>query len=153
MRILYTCFNGINNSSKVLLDQINCSQKDKLYLKNSFQTSIKQLEERLSFYDIIISFGQAPLNKEKIKIELVGKKEDVYVTAYDYLSLKNKLEKVGFEVVLSKNAGNYLCNNLYYYGLRKIKERQLKTQMIFIHIPKLNDFKSLSKLSQFFSIY
>ena len=38
MKILFTAFNGEKNSSKLLLDKINGNNK--LYLKNSFQTSI-----------------------------------------------------------------------------------------------------------------
>ena len=38
MKILFTAFNGKNNSSKILLDMINT--KNKLYLKNSFTTSV-----------------------------------------------------------------------------------------------------------------
>ena len=45
MKILYTAFNGKNNSSKILLDTI--SNVDKLYLKNSFHTSVTQLEENI----------------------------------------------------------------------------------------------------------
>lgn len=45
MKILYTAFNGKNNSSKILLDTI--SNVDKLYLKNSFHTSVTQLEEKI----------------------------------------------------------------------------------------------------------
>ena len=40
MKVLCTGFNGKNNSSKVLLDFI--TNADKLYLKNSFNTSVKQ---------------------------------------------------------------------------------------------------------------
>ena len=43
MNILYTAFNGKNNSSKILLDKINSNNK--LYLKNSFITSVKELEK------------------------------------------------------------------------------------------------------------
>ena len=61
MRILYTAFNGKANSSKLLLDNIKCNESDKLYLKNSFVTSVDQLQNKLvkNNYDLIISFGQA----------------------------------------------------------------------------------------------
>lgn len=69
MRVLYTAFNGKTNSSKVLLDNIKCNTNDKLYLKNSFITSVKQLESKLQKddYNLIISFGQAPLDYNNIK--------------------------------------------------------------------------------------
>ncbi len=61
MNILYTAFNGKNNSLKVLLDCIKINNKNKLYLKNSFNTSVVQLNNKIknNDYDLIISFGQA----------------------------------------------------------------------------------------------
>lgn len=41
MNILYTAFNGKDNSSKILLD--NILDANKLYLKNNFITGVKQL--------------------------------------------------------------------------------------------------------------
>ena len=76
MKILYTAFNGQDNSSKILLDKITAKNTDKLYLRNSFDTSVKQLINKLKKYEFIISFGQAPLDKDTIKIEVIGKKEN-----------------------------------------------------------------------------
>ena len=45
MIILYTGFNGKNNSSKILLDKINANNK--LYLRNSFVTSVESLKKEL----------------------------------------------------------------------------------------------------------
>jgi len=41
-----------------------------------------------------------------------------------------------------------LCNNIYYKGLKYIFDNKLKTKMIFIHIPYLNniDIKFFSKI-------
>ena len=47
MKILYTAFNGKDNSSKILLDKIMAENTDKLYLRNSFDTSVKQLINKL----------------------------------------------------------------------------------------------------------
>lgn len=44
-KILFTAFNGEANSSKLLLDKI--SSDNKLYLKNSFINSVKELEQEL----------------------------------------------------------------------------------------------------------
>lgn len=94
MKILYTAFNGKENSSKLLLDRIESNNK--LYLKNSFTTSIKQLERELkkNKYDLIISFGQwACLAKDVIQIEIKGKQEDEFITNFNYENLKNRIEK------------------------------------------------------------
>lgn len=150
MKVLYTAFNGKNNSSKVLLDKI--SAKDKLYLKNSFITSVKELENKIltENYDLIISFGQAPLDCDTIKIETIGSCEIKYKTNYDYSNLMNILDSKGYKVIISNNAGNYLCNNLYYKGLKIINEKQINTKMIFVHIPKIKNISNIDNLANVF---
>lgn len=150
MKILFTAFNGKNNSSKILLDKIK--NENKLYLKNSFTTSVKQLEKELknNEYDLIVSFGQALLSKDTIKIETIGTGDTKYKTKYDYILLKNKLDK-NFKIIISDNAGMYLCNNIYYNGLKYIEENNLRTNMIFIHIPMIDNISSIEDLSNIFS--
>ena len=152
MKILYTAFNGKSNSSKILLDNIIVEEDNKLYLKNSFKTSVEQLSNKLKKdrYDLIISFGQAPIDKETIKIETRGNGIDYFETEYDYNNLKKLFEKNGFNVVISKDAGNYLCNNIYYNGLKYIRENNLKCKMIFVHIPQIDNINDIKKISAIF---
>ena len=151
MKILYTAFNGKDNSSKILLDKIIVDNKDKLYLRNSFDTSVKQLIKKLKKYESIISFGQAPLDKDTIKIEVIGKKENtLYNTDFNYSKIKEDIEKTGFKVYISEDAGNFLCNNLYYNGLKYIKENNINCKMIFIHIPKIENISNIDILATVF---
>lgn len=152
MKILYTAFNGKSNSSKILLDNIIVEEDNKLYLKNSFKTSVEQLSNKLKKdrYDLIISFGQAPIDKETIKIETRGNGIDYFETDYDYNNLKKLFEKNGFNVVISKDAGNYLCNNIYYNGLKYIRENNLKCKMVFVHIPQIDNINDIKKISAIF---
>ena len=151
MNILYTAFKGKNNSSKLLLDYIVANNK--LYLTNSFKTSVVELKNKLkkNDYDLIVSFGQAPLDTDVIKIETTAKDKLKYVTSYDYSVLYNKLRKE-YEVIISNDAGSYLCNNIYYNGLKYIIENKLKTKMIFIHIPNKEKITDIEKLSKLFNI-
>lgn len=149
-KILYTAFNGNNNSSKVLLDNINTNIEDKLYLRNSFNTSVKQLNTKIKSnkYDLIISFGQCPLEENNIKIETMGKSNnEILSTKYNWDNVKNNLESIGYNVSISDDAGTYLCNNIYYNGLKIIKENNLKCNMIFIHIPMLQNIKNIKALA------
>jgi pyrrolidone-carboxylate peptidase len=41
------------------------------------------------------------------------------------------LSESGFKYVISNNAGNYLCNHIYYHGLKFISEYDKKPGMIF----------------------
>lgn len=151
MKILYTAFNGQDNSSKILLDKITAESKDKLYLRNSFDTSVKQLINKLKNYELIISFGQDPLDTDTIKIEVIGKKEkDLYKTDFNYSKIKEDIEKTGFKVYISKDAGNFLCNNLYYNGFKYIKDNNINCKMIFIHIPKIENISNIDLLANIF---
>ena len=116
MKVLFTAFDGENNSSKLLLDNINC--KHKLCLRNDFARSARRLERELESndFDLVVSFGQAPLPKDTIKIETVGRGEQNYKTNYDYGLLAKALSS-DFNVKISEDAGKYLCNHLYYCGL------------------------------------
>ena len=151
MNILYTAFKGKNNSSKILLD--NIISNNKLYLTNSFVTSKLELQEELrkNSYDLIVAFGQAPLDNNSIKIETTATGNQKYVTNYEYSTLRHILEN-DYNVIVSKDAGNYLCNNIYYVGLKYIYENSLNTKMIFIHIPKINKITDITKLSRIMNL-
>lgn len=147
MKVLFTAFDGENNSSKLLLDRIN--YKHKLCLRNDFARSARRLERELESndFDLVISFGQAPLPKDTIKIETVGRGEQNYKTNYDYNLLAKALSS-DFNVKISEDAGKYLCNHLYYCGLKYIKDSNLGAKMIFVHIPmkdKIGDLETLAK--------
>lgn len=154
MKILYTAFNGKSNSSKILLDNIIAEKNNKLYLKNSFKTSVEQLNNKIknNEYDLIISFGQAPLDKGTIKIETRGNGIVSYDSDYDYKELERLFNKNNFKTIISNDAGNYFCNNIYYNGLKYIKENNLKTKMIFIHIPQIDKIDDIQEISNIFKM-
>ena len=146
MEVLFTAFDGENNSSKLLLDRIN--YKHKLCLRNDFARSARRLERELESkeFDLVMSFGQAPLLEDTIKIETVGRGEQNYKTNYDY-SLLAKALSSNFNVKISEDAGKYLCNHLYYCGLKYINDNNLRTEMVFVHIPmkeRVSDFEVLA---------
>jgi pyroglutamyl-peptidase len=152
IKVLFTGFNGNKNSSKVLLDNINKNIGiDLLFLENDFEISKGQLIDELkeNKYDIIISFGQKPVIKS-IYIEIIAANDfEKLDTNYNFIVLKNYLKKY-YKIKISENAGNYLCNNIYYNGLKYIFNNKLKIQMIFIHIPYINniDIKYFSKIME-----
>lgn len=151
MKILYAGFKGKNNSAKILLDKIKVDDCDKLYLTNSFLTSEKELERKLENenYDLVLGIGQLKLDVDVIRIERVGRGEETIETSYDYGDLKCRLEEAGYVVEESVKT-NYLCNNIYYYGLKYIRDKKMKTKMLFIHLPKLKNITAIEKIGKVF---
>ena len=154
-QILLTAFKGVTNSSKILLDNIiTTKQIDKLLFTNSFDTSTRELVNQCAKinYDCIILTGQKP-NTKKLFIETVATCEnELLETDFNYEALKNHLLKHAFKFTVSSKAGNYLCNNIYYKALALIKDKDLKTKCIFLHIPKKSNC-DLNMLAQIISEY
>ena len=152
-KVLITSFKGKNNSSSILLNNIRANLTDKLELTNSFITSEKELKQKIdkNKYKYIISFGQK-LNCNKLYIELFGNKnDDKLETLFPYKKLASFLKENNIEYVISKNAGNYLCNNIYYEGMKYIKDNSLDIKVIFIHIPSINTKCDIEKTAKIIS--
>lgn len=152
-KVLITSFKGKNNSSSILLNNIRANLTDKLELTNSFITSEKELKQKIdkNKYKYIISFGQKP-NCNKLYIELVGNKnDDKLETLFPNKKLVSFLKDNNIEYSISKNAGNYLCNNIYYEGMKYIKDNSLDIKMIFIHIPSINTKFDIEKTAKIIS--
>lgn len=149
MKILIVGFEGKDNSAKILIDNIKeeCNQ-DILYLKNDFEVSSKQIEEKmLQNYDYVLIFGQKP-NTENIYLEnnaiLEGTKLE---TDYYYGVLKENLESNNYNVLSSCDAGNYLCNNVFFRALNFKQKNNLKSKVGFAHIPTIDNIKDIKLLA------
>jgi len=156
MKVLVSGFKGDTNSAKLILDRIEGKNVlEKLYLVNSFETSKNQLENELEkqVYDFIIIIGQKP----KVKSIYLEQKACVnghkLITNYEYDKLENLLNGNGFTVEISNNAGNYLCNNIFYTGLKFICENNINTKILFIHIPSVKNITNIDYLAKLFSIF
>lgn len=149
MKILIAGFEGNDNSAKILLDNIKeKNNKDILYLENDFEVSSNQIEEKLKEnYDYVLIFGQKP-NTKNIYLENNAKLNEIELeTDYYYGVLKEKLEDNNYKVMSSCDAGNYLCNNVFYRALDFKQNNNLKTKIAFIHIPTIDNIESIAKLS------
>lgn len=119
------------------------------------RTSEKELKQKIdkNKYKYIISFGQKP-NCNKLYIELFGNKiDDKLETSFSYKKLISFLKYNNIEYSISKNAGNYLCNNIYYEGMKYIKNNLLDIKIIFIHIPSVNTKFDIEKTAKIISNY
>lgn len=147
--ILIAGFEGNDNSAKILLDNIKEKNgEDILYLVNDFEVSSNQIEEKLKEnYDYVLIFGQKPDTKN-IYLENNAKLNEIELeTDYYYGVLKEKLEDNNYKVMSSCDAGNYLCNNVFYRALDFKQNNNLKTKIAFIHIPTIYNIENIEELS------
>ena len=139
MKILFTGFNGFNNTSKVIIDKIN---NDKLLFNNSYKEIDNQLvNSNVEEYDLIIMLGLKSNLKRSIRLEVNSFLNDELVTTnISYCNVKKYFNDNGISCIVNDKPTNYLCNYAYYKVLQKNKNT------IFIHVPKLKNIKDLDKL-------
>ena len=139
MKILFTGFNGFNNTSKVIIDKIN---NDKLLFNNSYKEIDNQLvNSNVEEYDLIIMLGLKSNLKRSIRLEVNSLLNDELVTTnISYCNVKKYFNDNGISCIVNDKPTNYLCNYAYYKVLQKNKNT------IFIHVPKLKNIKDLDKL-------
>lgn len=139
MKILFTGFNGFNNTSKVIIDKIN---NDKLLFNNSYKEIDNQLVNiNVEEYDLIIMLGLKSNLKRSIRLEVNSFLNDELVTTnISYCNVKKYFNDNGISCIVNDKPTNYLCNYAYYKVLQKNKNT------IFIHVPKLKNIKDLDKL-------
>ena len=133
-RILLTGFR--NSSSQKLLRYAQCC--DTLLLPNhkvlDGELLIHQLNEKS--YDLVICLGQKPNLKDKICLETTAHNSVISMqTMVACEKLKCHFFDNGMNVRLSHNAGTSFCNALYFHGLDYIFANNLRTHLVFIHIP------------------
>lgn len=153
--ILLTSFFGKLNSSSVLLERLNTGGIKKITLTNSFQSSETQIVEAIKIIKPthIISFGQKP-DVHSLYIEQKARRDkDILESTIDIVELKKLLDAVALKYQISDCAGNYLCNNVYYTGMRYIQTMNLNTKMLLIHVPSLKSFVEFEKAVAFFNKY
>ena len=134
--------------SKVLLTGFRGSSAEQLIEKpNGFDTlilpndKVKDSEKLINViadekYDYVFGFGQRPIIKNKVHIETTARNGISSVeTDVDCEQLQKLFESNGITAKISYNAGTSYCNCLYYNGLNYIQQNNLKTKVVFIHIP------------------
>lgn len=149
MKILIAGFKGNDNSAKILLDNIKeKNSQDILYLENNFEVSSNQIEEKmLQNYDYVLILGQKP-NTRNIYLENNAVLEETKLeTDYYYGVLKENLESNNYKVISSCDAGNYLCNNVFFRALSFKQTNNLKTKIAFIHIPTIDNIEDIKLLA------
>ena len=91
-------------------------------------------------YKYIFSFGQKPNIRDKAYIETTARNGSRCLhTDFAYNKLQNTLRAENITVRVSDNAGTSFCNAVYWNVLQYISNLELKTKIIFLHIPFLKN--------------
>ena len=120
MKILFTGFNGFNNTSKVIIDKIN---NDKLLFNNSYKEIDNQLVNiNVEDYELIIMLGLRSNLKRSIRLEANSLLNDELVTTnINYCNVKKYFNDNDISCVVNDKPTNCLCNYAYHKVLQKIK--------------------------------
>ena len=145
MKILFTAFKGVHNTSFQLVDQTAANY---LLLTNSFQG----LERDISFisddYSTVYMFGVDKKLIDIVRIKTCAKYNDETVhTDFDIHYLETMLGSAGVSYTISDKPTRYLCNAAYYHMLKK------NPNTVFIHIPSLKgmSIELMNKLIKIFN--
>lgn len=133
----------VSNSSDVLLeelinrnflsDEVHLLRKLPVHFQFAPEHTIAKIEQIRP--DVVVCCGMAEKRKW-LTVETNGKLiEDVIETDVDVNHLIADLAVTR----ISHDAGNFVCNYLYYSVLKHIQKNQLKSQCIFVHVPVLNE--------------
>lgn len=134
---------------------------DTLILPVSYERSIKILEEYYSKnnVDLVVHLGQAggratiniervavnimdsthPDNDEKLNEnrKIIQNGADAYMTKLDVKKIAEMLNKKKIPASVSYTAGQYICNEVYYYSLHSSSKNNNPKNVLFIHVPFL----------------
>ena len=129
MKILFTAFKGVYNTSFQLVDQ---TEADSVLLTNSFQGLEKDISSISGDYSIVYMFGVDKTLVDKVRIETCANNNDETInTDFDILYLEKKLRSGEISYTILAKPTRYLCNAAYYHMLKK------NPNTVFIHIPSL----------------
>lgn len=128
MKTLYVGFKGIHNSSNKLVQNL---QGEKYFLTNSFEGLKSDIENLVEEYEQVYMFGLDKALKDSVRIEKCAEKDGERIYTQMQLSgIEECLKKNAIPYSVSHNSTHYLCNEAYFYMLKK-----MNGHVVFAHIP------------------
>ena len=130
MSTLYVAFKGNGSSGNKIVRSFS---GDKVFLTNSFDGLKKDVDNINGTYDLVYMFGLDKRLKGNIRIDCVAKRGDVCLySAVDFNSIAKNLSQNGIITDIGNTPTQYLCNEAYWYMLRKFN-----CHVIFFHVPSI----------------
>ena len=178
MNILLTGFEPFNNrkrnnSWEIVKLFINHSEIDCVEVPVSFTRADKVIIEKLcqKGYDLILMIGETSASSDKIRLERVALNlmdasipdndnvlaDEIPIditnlpsifTNFPIKSIYSNLKRYGYPVSLSNSAGTFVCNCLYFKILNYVQNKNLKSKVLFIHVPSSTDTVSLDDIQE-----
>lgn len=143
---LFVGFKGKNNSSGILVQAIT---KNYCLLTNSFNGLKRDIDYIEDDYDFILMFGADKQLKSSLRVESAAEINNIrHSSILDLEKISECLNDVGIDNHISAVPTHYLCNEAYWYMLRKFNGKAA-----FIHIPTIKYFDDvlIMKLKQAFA--
>lgn len=130
MSVLYVAFKGNGNSGNKIVRNLG---GDKLFLTNSYSGLKKDIEYINDSYDHVYMFGLDKTLKGNVRIESVAKRGDVCLYSdLDFYAIAMRLNKSGINTQIGNTPNQSLCNEAYWYMLRKYN-----CHVLFFHVPSI----------------
>ena len=130
MSTLYVAFKGNGNSGNKIVGSFS---GDKLFLTNSFNGLKKDIDKINGTYDLVYMFGLDKRLKGNVRIDCVAQRGDVCLYSdVDINSIAMNLSQNGIITNIGNTPTQYLCNEAYWYMLRKFN-----CHVIFFHVPSI----------------
>ena len=137
---LWIGFKGRNNASCALAQAVSPHH---FLLTNSYSGLKKDIDGMIDDPDAVYFFGVDKNLKDSFRIEKEAEKDGIRMaTRLDTEALRKNLEASGIRVELSQKPTKYLCNEAYWWLLRKFGGK-----VVLIHIPTTKSFDE-SRLAQ-----
>ena len=130
MSVLYVAFKGNGNSANKIVRNLS---GDKVFLTNSYSGLKKDIDNINGTYYLVYMFGLYKSLKGNVRIDCLAQRGDVCLDSdMDYNSIAMKLNKNGIIVNIGNTPTQSLCNEAYWYMLRKFNYH-----VIFFHVPSI----------------
>jgi len=148
-KVLYTGFKKANRKdvscTSILLEKVR--EREKFLFTNDFNIISEEIRDIIkNDYELVIMLGQKPLLK-KLSIEIQATIDDnVLSTNFDLEYLQKLLSDYNIDYKISNRPGNSYCNYAYYWLLDAVNKRHLKTKVVFIHIPYIDNFIQINNV-------
>ena len=125
-------FKGMNNSSKMLVEQLS---SEHVLLTNSFSGLKRDIDSISTDYESVLLFGVDKNLTSSVRIEKCAEKDGQRLdSVMDLRKIAESLEKAGIESCISEEPTAYLCNEAYWYLLKKYPG-----SVVLIHIPTIKN--------------